>query len=263
MADFSPGPVHNAMRRMTELIDLENFESYFDEMLLDSSHSNSNHGKAESKEREFDDISVDLSPQELTVPTDSDSRRRSQAHIVSIKSFTEILYERTEGNKEITKEEPSLARVNTDTKKTEKARENTINVQAKRKKKISTASRVSATSSLEKNAWGRSKRSDERVHPRERQNCCLLVCKTLWGLNKDYKWYSLKGKGICWLVPMVLIYTLICVLLLPFLICAAAVSAVLLCASVCSYLSFAQKKVGVSLDEEKDKTCLEALWWWA
>lgn len=31
MTSFPTGPVHNAVRRMTELIDLENLEGYFDE----------------------------------------------------------------------------------------------------------------------------------------------------------------------------------------------------------------------------------------
>jgi hypothetical protein len=39
MTSLDAGPVHNAVRRMTELIDLENLEGYFDEYLLESAQS--------------------------------------------------------------------------------------------------------------------------------------------------------------------------------------------------------------------------------
>lgn len=42
MTSFPNGPVHNAVRRMTELIDLENVEGYFDEYIIESQNQSNN-----------------------------------------------------------------------------------------------------------------------------------------------------------------------------------------------------------------------------
>lgn len=47
---FPSSPVHNAVRRMTELIDLENLEGYFDEYLLDNPQQLQQMNTQDSKE---------------------------------------------------------------------------------------------------------------------------------------------------------------------------------------------------------------------
>lgn len=61
---------------------------------------------------------------------------------------------------------------------------------------------------------------------------------------------------------MLVFYIILSVALLPFLVVGAAIAAVVLCASVCTYLSLATKKVGVSSDDDGDRSCLEAVMWW-
>lgn len=77
---------------------------------------------------------------------------------------------------------------------------------------------------------------------------------------KITKTRTLAFPGLCLIMPMTVFYIILSVALLPFLVVAAAVSAIVLCIGICSYLSLATKKVGVSSDD--DKSCFEALMWW-
>ncbi|KAK3747304.1 hypothetical protein QZH41_005530 [Actinostola sp. cb2023] len=87
-SSISTGPVHNAVRRMTELIDLENLEGYFDEYLLESQQQQ----KTNHHEREFDDLPEETSePQSPTSPSSG-----PQSRFITIESYTKIRIERPE-----------------------------------------------------------------------------------------------------------------------------------------------------------------------
>lgn len=49
------GPVHKAVRRMTELIDLENLDGYFDEYLLETQQQNQQ--PKLTQDQQFDNVS--------------------------------------------------------------------------------------------------------------------------------------------------------------------------------------------------------------
>ena len=59
---------------------------------------------------------------------------------------------------------------------------------------------------------------------------------------------------------MSIVYLVVSLAVLPFLIIAAAVSAVFFGAGIVSYFAFSSKKVGVSFDEDGDASCLGTVW---
>ena len=59
---------------------------------------------------------------------------------------------------------------------------------------------------------------------------------------------------------MFILYIVVSLAIFPFLIVAAAVGSIFFYAGIVSYLAFASKKVGLSIDEDGDSKCLGKVW---
>ncbi|XP_031562197.1 uncharacterized protein LOC116297996 isoform X2 [Actinia tenebrosa] len=250
MTSFNAGPVHSAVRRMTELIDLENLEGYFDEYLLETTSTQSH------DEDGFDTLPLDKDCSLPDMATPPPPRR------ITIESYTKICIQRSNDKSNEKHQSPSKNK-SEDSKKVRREKNDSIDLTDVKRKQLR-ASTTSKVSHLEKNAWRDYGRSEKKDHyNRDNRTKWSWVLKFFCGVNQEFKWYSLKGKGMCLILPMAIFYIVLCVVLLPFIFAAAAVAALVLGAGLCSYLSLATKKVGVSSDDDSDKSCLEAIWWWA
>lgn len=107
------------------------------------------------------------------------------------------------------------------------------------------------------NVWTRQK--NLQVQKKEPVSCWIVPLVFCCGVSKEHQWYSLLGKGVFLVFFMSIAYLVASLAVLPFLIIAAAVSAVFFGAGMVSYFAFSSKKVGVSLDDG-DTSCLGTVW---
>ena len=75
-----------------------------------------------------------------------------------------------------------------------------------------------------------------------------------------YSLLFLFSTGVILAIFMFILYLVACLVFLPFVMIAGAVSAVFFAAGMVSYFAFSSKKVGVSFDDDGDASCLKAVW---
>ncbi|XP_068678088.1 uncharacterized protein [Montipora foliosa] len=185
---------------------------------------------------------------------DGNSSQQSQTRLIMIKSYTEICI----GAGDSAEREDSSTRI-----KSNKSRETNNNAMLsepspEKKRKFSRPMMKFPKSKDKVNVWTRQK--NVQVKTRNRIPCWLAVFAFCCGVSKDHQWYSLVGKGVFLAFLMSIMYLVACLVMLPFVMIAGAVSAIFFAAGMVLYFAFSSKKVGVSFDDDGDTSCLKAVW---
>lgn len=193
--------------------------------------------------------------------SDGKTAQQPQPRLITIKSYTEICIEAGDS----ASPEESSPRVKpkfhkTDTKFRDSNNNNSrlADPTPDTSRKFSRPIMKFPKSKDKVNVWTRQK--NVQVKRRERVPCWLVVFIFCCGVSKEHQWYSLLGKGVFLAFFMSIVYLVASLAVLPFLIIAAAVSAVFFGASMVSYFAFSSKKVGVSFDDDGDGSCLRTVW---
>ncbi|KAK2573977.1 hypothetical protein P5673_000088 [Acropora cervicornis] len=186
--------------------------------------------------------------------TDGNTSQQSQTRLIMIKSYTEICFEAGES----AGQEETSPRVKSN-KFTETNNNATLTEPLPDKKRKFSRPMMKFPKSKDKvNVW--TKQKNGTVKKRNRIPCWLAIFAFCCGVSKDYQWYSLMGKGVILAIFMFILYLVACLVFLPFVMIAGAVSAVFFAAGMVSYFAFSSKKVGVSFDDDGEASCLKAVW---
>ncbi|PFX13760.1 uncharacterized protein LOC111345665 [Stylophora pistillata] len=222
---------------MTEIIDLEGTSQELDYDCLYSRDSNNNQTDTDSPNDSVLDV--------------------KQPRLITIKSYTEICIEAGE-----TTEEPSprvKPKFKPDTKLKDSERSNRLGEVTPDPKRKLSKPKVKFPKSTDKvNVW--SKQEKAKAKKKERAPCWLVVFVFCCGVSKEHQWYSLLGKGVFLSFFMAIMYLVASLTVLPFLIIAAVLATIFFSAGILSYLALSSKKVGVSIDDDGDRSCLGTVW---